>query len=236
VRSLPCLLSLLLLLTPLHAVDAKTLTLASVDQRTVTVDASAVAKAMPDKIEWHLQIKSVQPTVKQSRADVDAALQRLLAALKNAGIPEKTLVVSDVEQGREREMTDRQWIFKGFFSISTIRLSLTNFRLVDRVQSEILADDLITVQSMEQVTEHKGELRQQALADAAGVARKKAEILATSLGAKVGDVLQIVETSGEGNGLVTEQFLRDTSAGKSEGLVSEITVRAAISVTFELVK
>jgi hypothetical protein len=35
---------------------------------------------------------------------------------------------------------------------------------------------------------------------------------------------------------VTEQFLRDTSAGKSEGLVSEITVRAAISVTFELVK
>jgi len=52
-------------------------------------------------------------TVKQSRADVDAALQRLLAALKNAGIPEKTLVVSDVEQGREREMTDRQWIFKG---------------------------------------------------------------------------------------------------------------------------
>ena len=153
--------------------ESKTLTLAAVDQRTVTVDAVAIAKAMPDRLEWHLQIKSVKSTVKESRADVDASIQRLVMALKSAGIPEKALVVSDVEQGREREWSGRKWNFKGYSSLSEIRLTLTDFKLAHRIQSEVLADDLITVRSMDQISDREGELRQKALAQAAQVAQKR---------------------------------------------------------------
>ena len=229
--------------------ESKTLTLAAVDQRTVTVDAVAIAKAMPDRLEWHLQIKSVKSTVKESRADVDASIQRLVMALKSAGIPEKALVVSDVEQGREREWSGRKWVFKGYSSVSEIRLTLTDFKLAHRIQSEVLADDLITVRSMDQISDREGELRQKALAQAAQVAQKKAEILATTLGAKVGDVVQIYETSfeqsygGRGNSANTSnaiayqaQAMTDETVERFEAQVLEITVRAAIKVSFELVK
>lgn len=244
---MPKKLLLLALITPLTllAAEPKPLTLVASDQRTVTVDAIAVAKALPEKIDWLLEIKTTKSTVKESRAVVDASLQRLLAALKSAGVKDDALSIFDVDQGREVEWTDRKRIFKGFYSTLTLRLSITDFSLLRRINSEILADDLIEVKWMGRLSDHEGELRQKALADAAGMARKKAEILATSLGAKVGDVVRINETSFENTSAYgnysantiayqTASYSRDSSSSATQ--VTEISVRASINVTFELMK
>ena len=153
------------------------------------------------------------------------------------------MAVSDVDQGREVESSERKRIFKGYYASTSIRLSLTDFKLVHRVQSEVLADDLIEVKWMNQVSDHEGELRQKALADAARVALKKAEILAGTLGAKIGDVLEITETSFDretGYGNYSSNFVQTQSmvdlGGPQEAQVSEISVRAAVNVKFELIK
>lgn len=239
------LLALLLPASLAFAAEPKPLTLIASDQRTVTVDAIAVAKAQPDKIQWLLEIKTTKSTVKESRVIVDASLQRLLAALKSAGVKDDALSIFDVDQGRDVEWTDRKRVFKGFYSTLTLRLSITDFSLLSRINSEILADDLIEVKWMGRLSDHEGELRQKALADAAAVARKKAEILATSLGAKVGDVVRINETSFENNSAYSNwntntiayqaaSYSRDSSSSATQ--VTEISVRASINVTFELVK
>lgn len=226
----------------LTAADAKPLTLAAVDQRTVTVDAVAVARAMPDRLEWQLQIKSVRPSMKESRAEVEASIQNLKAALKGIGVPETALVLSDVEQGRDYEWSGRKRAFKGYSALSSARLTITSFGIVQRLLSEVLGDDLITIRSMDQVSDREGELRQQALAAAAQVARKKAEILATTLGAKVGGVVQIYETSfqdtasysGNWMGPIQAQVSSEPDEAQRSAGVREITVRASIKVSFEL--
>jgi uncharacterized protein YggE len=220
---------------------AETVTLATVDQRTVTVDAVAIAKAPPDKLEWMLQIRATQPTVKKSRAAVDASLQRLLSALKSVGVPDKAAVISDVEQGRDYESGDRGRTFKGFYALIFVRLTITDFKLIERINSEVLADDLIEVKWLNRVSDHEGELRQKALADAAQVARKKADILASTLGAKVGDVCEITETSFERGGFSTNNafFVQAQSTSgedRADGQIQEISVRASINVKFELTK
>lgn len=234
---------LLLPLGRLFAVEAKPLTLSTVDQRTVTVDAIAIAKAPPDRLEWFLEVRTTKPTVKESRSTVDTSLQRLVAALKQAGVKDNALSISDVDQGRDIEWSERKRIFKGFYSSLTLRLSITDFKLLDRINSEILADDLIEVKWLNRRSEHEGELRQKALADAASVARKKAEVLAGTLGAKVGDVVQINETSFESRspyGNVYSNAAQSISQTRSDNedttTVTEISVRASINVTFELVK
>jgi uncharacterized protein YggE len=242
-RKISLLLALLLPLSQLFAADPKPLTLASVDQRTVTVDAIAVAKTQPDKIEWFIEIRTTKPTVKESRAAVDVSLQRLLSALKAAGVKDDALSISNVDQGRDMEWTDRKRIFKGFYSSLTLRLSVTDFKLLGRINSEILADDLLEVKWMARRSNLEGELRQKALADAAQVARKKAEALAGMLGAKVGDVLRINETSFAdstpyGNRFSNSVQMASQTEGNSEDTaqIMEIAVRASINVTFELVK
>lgn len=225
------------------ASEPKSLTLATVDQRSVTVDAIAIAKAPPDKLEWILEIRTTKPTVKESRAAVEASRQRLVAGLKAAGIKDDAVAISDVDQGRDTEWSERKTIFKGFYSAVTLRLTIVDFSLLGRINSEILADDLINVKWLARRSDREGELRQKALADAAGVARKKAEILAAKLGAKVGDVLTITETS-FGDGARTYNSMsnniqavsQEEGADQSESLVMEISVRASITVTFELTK
>lgn len=227
----------------LSAADAKPLTLAAVDQRTVTVDAIAVARAMPDRLEWQLQVKSVRPSMKDSRAEVEASIQNLKLALKTIGVPETALALSDVEQGRDYEWSGRKRAFKGFSALSSARLTITNFGLVQRLLSEVLGDDLISIRSMDQISDREGELRQQALAAAAQVARKKAEILASTLGAKVGEVVQIYETSfqdtssyaGNWSGPIQAQVSSEPEETQRSAGVREITVRASIKVSFELV-
>lgn len=243
-KKLP-LLTLLLPLNLLLAVEPKPLTLASVDQRTVTVDAIAVAKAPPDRLEWFLEIRTTKATMKESRAVIDASLQRLLAALKGVGLTDDALSISDVDQGRDIEWTERKRIFKGFYSSLTLRLIITDLKLINRINSEILADDLIEVKSMAQRSDHEGELRQKALVDAAQVARKKALVLAETLGAKVGDVIRVSETSFEtserANSMIyaapqAQSISRNGNYNEHTALITEISVRASVNVTFELVK
>lgn len=238
------LLVLLFPISQLHGAGQKLLSIESADQRSVTVDAIAIAKAPPNKIEWLLEIKTTKPTVKESRATVDASLQRLLAALKTAGVRDEALSISDVDQGRDTEWTERKLIFKGFYASLTLRLSITDFSLISRINSEILSDDLIEVKWLARKSDHEGELRQKALADAALVARKKAEILAGTLNAKIGDVLRISETSFDnqssyGNAMFNNsaQAVSQVEGGnEASAQVTEISVRASINVTFELLK
>ena len=228
-------------LSSIASAQAETEVSAPANPRGIWVDAVAVAKAAPEKLEWNLQIKSTKPTVKESRAAVDASLQRLLAALKLVGLNEKTLVISDLEQGRDYEWDGNKRIFKGFFSALAIRLTVTDFTLVQKINSEILPDDLIEVRSMNQISDHEGELRQKALADAVRMARAKAEVLASTLGVKVGDPLLIVETSFERlspwSNLAANQVQAQSVSGEDEsrdGLIQEIAVRASVRVRFEI--
>ncbi len=224
----------------LAADGTPTVKLVSSEARTVTVDAIAIAKAAPDKLELRLKIRSVQPTVKESQSAVTTSLQRLLAGLRSVGVEEQALMISDMEQGRESDWADNKRVFKGFYAALDVRLTITDFALLPRIQSNILSDDLIEVKSMDRVSNHEGELRQKALADAAAVARKKAEILATALGAKVGGVIQVIEKSFEESELrgnrSSGNYLSNDAREASTAEVQEISVRAAVNVQFELVK
>jgi len=236
---------LLALLTPFYlaAAEPKPLTLATIDQRTVTVDAVAIVKTKPEYIEWFLEIQTIQPTVQEGRNAVDNSLERLQAALKKIGIKENALVTSDLDQRRQYTWRNQSREFEGFYTSVTLRLKTTDFPLISKINSQILADNLVEVKWLARRTDREGELRQKALADAAIAARKKAEILATTLGAKVGDVLLIEEKTVEraqdlGDLLTTNsaKFVSSADREESASQMLEVTVRASIRVTFELVK
>lgn len=207
------------------------------DDHTVTVQATAITKGPPDKLELFLEIRAVRPVMKESLAAVNASRQRLLGALKILGIPDDGLQILDVEQGRETEWTERRRLFKGYFAATGVILTLRDSAKLPLVQNEILSDELIEVKGMSRSSDREGELRRKALADAAEAARKKAEILATTLGAKLGPVIAITETSYESRpryGNAMANMVQTSSGDEDDAPVKEIAVHASITVRFAL--
>lgn len=210
----------------------------------VTVQSAAIVKVAPDRLEIYLQVRAVRPSVKQSQSDVNASTRRLVTALQALEIPESALAVHALEQGRENEWENGRSVFKGYYASTGIRLNLTETAKLAKVQTEILADDLVEVVGINRISDREGELRRKALGDAAEAARQKAEVLATKLGAKLGPVLTIAEASYESSsqhyGNRMSNFASNAVQASSEESPSvgaqEVVIRAQLTVTFTLTR
>lgn len=211
-------------------------------RRTITVGGEAEVKVAPDEGSITLGITVNDQDVNNARRTSDERFRELVKALKSAGIAERDIrSVSTTIQPRY-DYVDGKQIFREYVAermvVATVR-DLTRFE--DAVTAALLAGGT-NVGNLELRTSKLRQYRDQARQNAIRAAREKATAMAGELGMKLGKPITIGEAdmwdSGWPRPMMQNAMNRAGDDSPSEGsgglAAGEISVRARITVTFEM--
>ena len=167
----------------------------TLEKASIQVSAEGSINVMPDFIRIHIGIEKTGDGKANIKRDVDRITRQVLDAAQKLGIAEEHIEASQFSIQPHYDWRDRQRRLAG----ETVRRSV-NIKLYDLTQYTALAAamaklDITRMQQQgfdfEDITEHHN----QALVKALQQAQQKAELIAKTVGGKLGKVYQVVESS-----------------------------------------
>jgi|ERR1035438_1131193 uncharacterized protein YggE len=188
-----------------------------------------------DQMNFSVQVKTISESVDESKKTNDLHLNELMTLLKNTGIRSGDITTSPISIGKNYETKEKERIQKGFFTAITV-----SFLLVDLSKYYELTNKLSSGNSFDNVnssyTISDNELQNKlAYQKALKVAKEKAEYMATTLGLKLGDVLEIDENA------YTPNYYSSNSMNsgvvidsQSYNYSGKVTIRKSVRVKFAL--
>ncbi len=183
-------LGLMTLVTFAHPARAQNVT------RSVTVTGTAVAKVKPDMVVWTVNVTTTDANLKVAREANDEGTRKVLALRAQLEIN-----AADVQTGNlrirkvfERDRSGNQGAFRHYSFQRTIMLRQRDITKFDDVLQDLTATENVEISfSLESSNFHK--VRRETRLRAVKVAKEKAGEMTSLLGAKLGHVLTIDETS-----------------------------------------
>jgi uncharacterized protein YggE len=199
----------------------------------ITVTGVGHVDAVPDEAEFSLGITTKGQTAREALTANSARMQRLITALKAAGVEEKSIKTQNVSVGPDYD--DGSGAAGGYTATNSVSVRI---RQIDRAGALLEAASNAganQVYGPALTREDREGLEQKALENAVANSRQRAGTLAEAAGVRVGRVTAIVEAV-EGGGGVYEgaRMAMDTASAKVpiEKGTEEIT--ASVTMTFEI--
>lgn len=211
--------------------------------RSVSVGGQAEVAVLPDRARLIMAVDRLAPEVKSAEADVNKVVRAYLDAAKALGAEDKNLSTTGVSIQPEYvwDEKSRQQKLVGYRVRREIALLVTNLdKLGDFLLSATKAGVNQVNPPMLESSKAK-EVERQALAKAAEDAKAKAQVLADTLGTKLGPVRRVSSNDGGGQppmprGMVMAAMEKSFDSGNQQmGFsFSEIRYSATVSADFDL--
>jgi len=225
------------------------------DRPKITVNGEAVVNVKPDKIVINFGIETWDTDIIVAKQKNNEILKKAKAAIKESGVPEREIQTDYLSIEPRWKSEYRKEDFLGYFVRNTVVVTLTDVAKVEKLVTEVLQAGVNYIHGIDfQTTEFK-KYREQARELALKAAKEKADKMAAVLGQSVGAPIQINESSGgspwwywsswSGWGYGRNQGMSQNvvqnvqgSSGEISDTISlgKISIRAAVTVTFELRK
>lgn len=188
-RSVPLLIAGLASMLPILAS-------AEDESRAVRVSGTAVAKVVPDIVVWTVRLKHTDPNLKVAREASDEATRQILsmrAALKIGAQDVQTGSLS-IDKVFQRDRSGNEQAFRHYAFQRTIIMRQRNTEGFDDILQKLTGIENVSVSySLESSEYHK--IRRDTRLRALKIARDKATEMTELLGAKLGPVLTIDEST-----------------------------------------
>jgi uncharacterized protein len=196
--------------------------------RTITVNGTGTVKAQPDRAHFSLGVDSRAATARAASAKNAAAMQRLIDAVKDAGIADDNIQTQQVSVW---PATDSDGHVTGYTASASVGVD-TSIARAGAIVDAATAAGGTSVSGPSLTRSESKELGEQALERALDDARRKAKALAAASGAHLGDVVKIVE----GGAVEPMPYARMALAKDAEMPIEPGTVEtnAALTVTFAM--
>jgi uncharacterized protein len=226
------------------------------DRPKISVNGEALVDVTPDRIILSFGIETSDKSVEVAKRMNTDILRKAVAAIKQCGVSEKDIQTDHLSIQPHYRDDYRAVDFIGYFVRNTFLVTLNKTGEVDELVSKVLAAGVTQIHGVDfQTTEYK-KYREQARELALKAAKEKAQKMAAVLGESIGVPLQISETYsgmgssysswcwgtwGWGRGGGMNQNVAQNSRGHSSEVsdtiaLGKVSIRAAVSVTFELRK
>jgi hypothetical protein len=161
---------------------------------TIHVSGSAEVKVVPDKIEIVVGVETIGPVLRTAKAENDAAVERVLAAAKKNGI-EAAKIQTDFVNITPQYSDKPERPIVGYAVRKSMLIETSDLAGFEPLMSAVVdagANHLHSIRFMTtQLRTHRDEARRMA----ARAAAEKAQLIAASLGRKLGPATNISETS-----------------------------------------
>ena len=225
------------------------------DRPKIMVNGEAVVKVQPDQIIITFGIETWDKDIMLAKQKNNDIMQKALKVIKDTGIPDKDVQTDYLSVEPRYDENYEKKDFIGYFIRNTFVVTLSNPEKVEELVSSVLQSGVNYIHGIDfQTTEFK-KYREQARELALNAAKEKAEKMASALGQTIGDPLQISEGyggsdwwyynswSGWGYGrsnMMSQNVVQNIPSGSdniSETIaLGKISIKASVSVTFELKK
>jgi uncharacterized protein YggE len=194
----------------------------------ITVTAVGSVKAVPDRAEFVFGVTTHGTTAEDASSANAARMQRLIEALKGAGLRPADLRTQSVSVSpRYSPQGERM---SGYTAENGVSAKVASARAGAMVDLAVANGATSTSGPSFDVSDRDA-LYREALADAVREARKKAEAIATAGGVSVGDVTRVVEGAQTGSPIFLEAAARDKAVSTPVEPGRE-EVQATLTVTF----
>jgi uncharacterized protein YggE len=168
-------------------------------ERTVSVSATGSVAAEPDIAHVTAGVVAEADTAKEAIARNSAAMAKVVAALKSAGIAPKDLQTTslNVEPRYTQAKDGKAATISGYRVSNQVRLTARDVKKLGEVLDQVIAAGANQVNRISfevaNAESVKDEARKQAMANA----RRRAELYVAAAGVKLGPVLRISEGAGD---------------------------------------
>ncbi len=206
------------------------------DIRKITVSGKSENTLEAQRAEVNLSIKIVKKEMSQSHAALTGTLSSLEKELKTIGLAAKDIKRSLVLQGAEYNWEKESQVLKGYYAECYVDVMVNDIRKMADVYRTLAGHKDITIQGTAFKRDDEFELRKAEFEKALLAAKKKAEFMAQTLGARIGKVHSIQEVGSE-NWLEARAYTNVTGkgdAGGSQTNYGTIKITARVTVEFEL--
>ena len=203
-------------------------------KRTITVSALGKAAAVPDLVIVAVSVQVRAGSARDALAQVNSKTTASLAVLRQGGVGDRDIATTNItiwpEYGEDHRRVD------GYRAENALSVRLRDVGqaggLLDTVAG-IVGDDIV-IQGISFAVAEPEVVQAQARAEAMDAARAKAEQLARTAGAAVGEVLEIVEGGG---GVPVGRTMAGFAKVAAEAMpieVGEQELSVAVTVTYRL--
>jgi uncharacterized protein len=200
--------------------------------RGITVNASGKVETTPDRAALELGVETQAANAKEALAENAERLQRVIEALRKAGIAKDDLRTSNVSLWSQRESDGTS--VTGYQAQNTVSAELGVDEAGGAIDAAVAAGANVVSGPSMSVSE-RDELYREALKNAVEAARAKAEAIAAAAGVKAGRVTAVVESPGYGPPMpYAMEAARDSGASTTPIEPGKQAIEATVTVTFAL--
>jgi uncharacterized protein YggE len=195
----------------------------------ITVTGTGEVETVPDEAEFSIGVTTKGRTAREALTANSAQMQRLIDALKAAGVAASDIKTRDVSVSPDYEPSDRN-AYTARNSVSVRIKELTRASAVLDAASQAGANEVYGPMLSRS---NREALEKRALEDAVANARERAEALAEAAGVSLGEVTAISEQREYGGPVwaMSEARAADAKAPIEPGTEK---VTAAVTVTFAI--
>jgi uncharacterized protein YggE len=203
------------------------------NKKYINITGTSEVMLPADQMNFAVQIKTISATVEASKKENDKSLNELLSILKDIGIQKNNIESSPITLGKNYEYKNSERNQRGYFTLLNV-----SFLLKDLSKYYELTNKLSSSSSFENISSNYSisdyELQNKlAYQKALKTAKEKAEYMASTLGLKLGNVLEIDENE-EGRNY-PNPFNSVTIINSPDNNISgKVTIKRSIRVKFAL--
>jgi uncharacterized protein YggE len=163
----------------------------------VSVSGQGEVKAMPDMAYVNLGVEARKPSLAEARAEVTAAVERVLALTRELKIDPKLVDASQLQVQPDYRWNekDSKRVLLGYVVARQIQVELRDLDKLGTLLERSVSAGANQVGGARLDSSRREELQREALAKAVDDARKDAETLARAAGVKVGPVYSLSASS-----------------------------------------
>ena len=199
--------------------------------RTVTVNGTATVSAVPDQATFTFGVEGRGEKASEALAASSAALKRVVDAVKRAGVDDDDVQTQHVSLSPVTSQDGRR--IENYAAHASITVTVKSLDRAGPLVDAAVAAGANSVYGPALERSDRERLVREALADALGDARTKAEALAEAAGGELGQVLSVSESGASAPPIPYSARAVAEDAGVSiEPGTQEF--QASVTVTFEL--
>jgi len=212
--------------------------------RTVTVQGEGTVTAAPDQATVRFGIVSEAETAEAARAQNARASKNAMNAVRDLGIADGKIQMQrlQLQPRREYNRQTRTYEEKGYEATRQVVVEMDRLEPLPTLVARVVQQGANRLDGIQYALSNREAVRNEALRAAAESARAKAQLLAETLGADLGGVLQINEQSFDFPQPVYRAQMEMAKAASADQAApepdayaaGEIEVSASVQVTFEL--
>jgi len=209
--------------------------------RTLNAQGVATISSLPDEVSVLVNIEVLKDTAEEAKDENSRISENVQSFLRVAGITDIETMNYNIYE--EFDWTDDGRESLGYKATNMLKVKTKDFDLIGKIIDISINAGATNINSVnfELSEEKQAELKREALAKASADARLKAEGMAAGLGAKLGKIMSISDSSYNYRPYPMFDMAETMAAGEIKAMVEDVVinprkleVRANVNVVFAL--